>query len=95
MLFKVRIFQFYSLFSQVEFEPGVTENNRLALKVFVEVGYKKETSENIYPVFLPAAFGIGRDPFFFGYNFRTDKTGFIDFSANQIFTAITVGRGAE
>ena len=56
---------------------------------------KKETSENIYPVFLPAAFGIGRDPFFFGYNFRTDKTGFIDFSANQIFTAITVGRGAE
>lgn len=54
LLFKVRIFQFYSLFAQVEFEPGVTENNRLALKVFVEVGYKKETSENIYPVFLPA-----------------------------------------
>jgi len=51
----------------------------LALKVFVEVGYKKETSENIYPVFLPAAFGIGRDPFFFGYNFRTDKTGFYRF----------------
>ena len=43
LLFKVRIFQLYSLFAQVEFEPGVTENKPFGPESFVEVGYKKET----------------------------------------------------